>query len=197
MTIQRVRCLWGNWPGSPGYTNLYTTIAVSSVAPINTFWDAIKTLLPSGVTIQTPNSGDLVAEATGTIQGVWTGSGGATVTGTGAGGYAGASGAVVEWLTGGIVAGRRVMGKTFLVPIIANSYESNGTLIPATVTTLSTAATNLQVAMGPTFVIWSRPFEPDPDRVPPDTRPARAGTSHPVVGSRVPDLAAIMRTRRT
>jgi len=196
MTIQRVRCVWQNWPGQPGYTNLYTSISLASVAPIVTFFDAIKTLIPTGLTVTVPGSGDLVAEATGIIQGVWTATGAGVVTGTASGPYAGPAGAMVQWLTGGIVAGRRVMGKTFLVPLTNTVYDTNGTLSSGTLTTIGSAAAALQAAMGPTLVVWSRPFEPDPNRVPPDTRPPRAGSMSPVVGSRVPDVAVIMKSRR-
>lgn len=202
MTMQRVRCLWQNWAGQPGYTNLYTSISLVSLAPIVTFWDSIKAMLPAGLTVTVPGSGDLVAEATGQIQAVWTATGGGTVTGTGAAGYSGTSGAVVEWLTGGIVNGRRVLGKTFIVPMAGTTnYESNGSLSPAAVTLLQTSANTMQSALGNTFVVWSRPFEPDPDKNPPVGSPGhkepRAGSQWPVVGTRVPDLAVVMRSRRT
>lgn len=197
MTIQRVRILWGNWPGAPGYTNLYTSISLSNVAPIVTFFDSIKQYLPTALTVQVPQSGDLVAEATGVIQGVWTGSGGATVTGTAVGVYAGPVGAVVEWLTGGIVAGRRVQGKSYIVPLSSIAYQSNGTLLDSAATAINTAAATLQTALGNNLVVWSRPFEPDPDRVPPDERDPRAGTAWPVLATRVPDMVAVMRSRRT
>lgn len=197
MSIQRVRCLWQNWPGSPGYTNFYTSVSLSNVAPFATFFDAIKTLVPSALTITVPNSGDIINEATGQIQNVWTGTGGATITGTGSGAYAGPTGAVAEWLTTGIVAGRRVQGKTYLVPLAGLATDASGSISTTALGTLTTAAAGLQTALGNQFVVWSRPFEPDANRVPPDTRPARAGSSWPVIGSRVPDLSAVMRSRRS
>lgn len=197
--MQRVRCLWASWPGQPGYTNFYTSISLASLAPIVTFWDSIKALLPLNLTVTVPGSGDIVNESTGQIQSVWTATGGGTVTATGAGAYSGASGAVVEWLTQGIVAGRRVMGKSYLVPLVTTAYQSDGTLATATQTTLASAASTMQGALGNTLLVWARPFVPPADNPAvgqPGHKEARAGSSWPVVGSRVPDLAAVMRSRR-
>lgn len=193
MSMQRVRCLWQNFAGAPGYTNFYTSISLASVAPIVTFFDSIKTLLSAGLTIQVPQSGDIVNEATGQIQSVWSTAGGGTVTGTGSTSYAGPVGAVVEWQTTGIVAGRRVLGKTYLVPLIQTVYDAQGSIGTAQLATIQGAASAMQSALGNNLLVWSRPFEPDPLRVPPDTRPARAGTSWPVISARVPDLAAVMK----
>jgi len=196
MSMHRVRCVWQNFAGAPGYTNFYTTISLTTVAPFVTFFDTIKSKLPLNLTVQIPGTGDVVNEATGQIQGIWAKVGGATITGTGAALYAGASGAVAEWTTQGIVAGRRVLGKSYLVPLINTVYDSLGTINTVDLAVLSGAANTLQNDLGSAFLVWSRPFEPDPDRVPPDTRPPRAGTSWHVIGSRVPDLAAVLKTRR-
>lgn len=197
MAMQRVRVLWQNWPGSPGYTNFYTSISLASVAPFVTFFDAIKALIPSPITITVPSSGDIVNEATGQILSVWTTTGGGVVNCTGPTVYSGPSGAVAEWSTSGIVAGRRVLGKTYLVPLANTVYDAQGNIATASLSVLQAAAGALQSALGNNLLVWSRPFEPDPDRVPPDTRPARAGTSWPVISARVPDLAAVMKSRRT
>ena len=192
MTIQRVRVLMQNWPGAPGYINLYETSAVVDHTPIRTFFNALVGLIPNNLTITVPGSGDIINEGSGAIVGAWTVAAPAVVTGTATGNYAGGAGAVVDWLTSGVVAGRRPMGRTFLVPLAASAMDGAGSLGPTTISTIQTAALALIAAMGPTFLVWSRPFAGGPGGVP----PARLGTVNPVTSARVPDLAATLRSRR-
>ena len=193
MTIQRVRVLMQNWPGAPGYINLYETSAVVDHTPIRTFFNALVALIPTGLTITVPGSGDIINEGTGAIVGAWTVAAPAVVTGTSVASYAGGAGAVVDWLTSGVVAGRRPMGRTFLVPLGSNAMDGAGSLLSGTISTIQTAANAMIAAMGPTFLVWSRPFPGGPGGVP----PARLGTVNPVTSARVPDLAAVLRSRRT
>ena len=193
MTIQRVRVIMQNWPGAPGYINLYETSAVVDHTPIRTFFNALVTLLPTGLTITVPGSGDIINEGNGNIVGAWTVAAPAVVTGTGTAAYAGGSGAVVDWLTSGVVAGRRPMGRTFLVPLTSTAMDGAGSLTSAAIGIIKSAADAMIASMGPTFLVWSRPFAGGPGGVP----PARLGTVNPVTASRVPDLAAVLRSRRT
>jgi hypothetical protein len=185
--ITRVRCLWQNWPGAPGYTNFYmgSTPSAADLVAVRNFWVAIGGLLPLSLTVTVPSSGDLVEDSNGAITGVWTStSPGAPVAGSSAGAYSGASGAVVHWFTASIVAGRRLRGRTFLVPL-AGAYDTAGSLGTAAQTTLSTGAAGLVSALAGQLRVWSRPT------------PFRAGVSAPVTSSSVPDLAAQLRSRRT
>jgi|SRR5664279_812320 len=193
MTIQRVRVVMNNWPGAPGYINFYENSDVVSHEPYRVFFDAIKALVPIGLTFQVPGIGDILSEETGNIIGSYSFTTPALVTGTGNATYPNGVGACVDWLTAGVVAGRRVMGRTFLVPLTNVAYDTNGTLTPTALTTLQNAALALSTALGADFVIWSRPFEGGPGGVP----AARAGSVHAVVSAKVPDLAAQLRSRRT
>ena len=193
MTIQRVRVIMQNWPGAPGYINLYETSAVVDHTPIRNFFNSLITFIPTGITFTVPGTGDIINEGTGDIVGAWTVAAPAVVTATASGVYAGGAGAVVDWLTSGVVAGRRPMGRTFLVPLISTAMDAQGSLTASAITAIKTAADALIAAMGPTFLVWSRPFAGGPGGVP----AARLGTVNPVVGSRVPDLAAVLRSRRT
>lgn len=193
MTIARVNSAWQNWPGAPGVTTFYAspTPLQADIDSVRAFFFALAGLLPTGLTIQVPSSGDNIDETDGTITGTWSvGVTPAVVTGTGAGAYAGNAGAVVHWLSNGIVAGRRVRGRSFIVPIISSSYDTAGSLSAATITTLTNAATALESSAFP-MTVWARPF------VHPTT-PAlnRAGSQHQVASIRVPDLAVSLRSRR-
>ena len=46
----------------------------------------------------------------------------------------------IEWRTSAIVNGRRLRGRTFIVPLPTSVYESNGTILAATLATFATAA---------------------------------------------------------
>jgi len=183
--MNRVRCLWQGWPGSPGYTNLYVGTGVINQTEIRTFFNAMVALLPSGLTIQVPNTGDVVDEATGTITGAWTGAANTVVTGTSATVYAGSAGACVNWRTSALIAGRRPIGRTFLVPLASAAFQNDGSIATASLSTIQTAATALITNLAGELKVWSRP------------RPAIAGANVTVTSSNVPDLAVVLRTRRT
>ena len=186
MTILRVRSTWQNWPGAPGVTDFYSQdlIAANFVNDVRAFFDAIKANLPSGLQVQTSGVCDLINEVNGQLVGQDTTATPAVVQGTNAGVYSGASGAVIRWTTGGFVAGRRVQGRTFLVPLVGQG-DTNGSIISAVLTTLQTAADGLITAGAGDMVVWSRP------------RQFIGGSSHIVTGRVVPDLAAVLRSRRT
>jgi hypothetical protein len=184
-TIARVRTIWQNWPGAPGYTNMYCLTPSSTVPAIRTFFDAVKAILPTGMTLQVPGVGDLLDDNTGAITGQWSTTVPTVVTCTGAGNYAGNAGAVVSWLTGVVINGRRPQGRTFLVPIISGAMDSGGSLSGSTIATVQTAATALVTSAAGDLVIWHRPVA------------GGGGSNAPISGIRVPDLAASMRSRRT
>lgn len=186
--MRRYNVAWQNWPGSPGVSVFYsdTSVDISTFTDaLRAFWNSLAALLPSGLTVQVPSSGDVINDQDGTITGSWSdGTPVLVVTGTGAGAYAGNAGAVVHWLTSGVVNGRRVRGRTFIVPIVGSAYETNGSLSTATLTSLNGAASTLVGAVGSGMRIWHRPKAP------------AVGSQHDVTGHRVPDLAVSLRSRR-
>lgn len=188
MTMNRVRCVWSNFSGAPGYTNFYTGTSVTDYTPIRTFFAAFSTYLPAAVSISVPTTGDQISEATGAITGSWA----ATVTGgavTGSAGntgvYSGASGIQVQWLTTLIARGRRIQGKTFIVPAYSGVYDSNGSLATAVQTAATAAGTALIAALASELKVWSRPAT------------GYTGQQAIVTTARVPDLAVTLRSRRT
>lgn len=187
MTLARVNVAWQSWPGAPGVSTFYLdpTPAQATIDSIRTFFNALIALLPSGLTINVPSSGDEISEATGDITGSWSvATTPTTVTGTGAGNYAGNAGAVVHWLTQGVVANRRVRGRTFIVPLVSTAYDTAGSLGSATITTINGAASTF-IAANPGLVnVWSRP------------RPGLSGSQNAITSTRVPDLAVSLRSRR-
>ncbi len=113
MTLARARVAWQNWPGSPGVSTFYFDPQPSQAQldSLRTFFAALASILPSGLTINVPGSGDEISEATGNLSGVWSvATTPATINATGTGSYAGNAGAVVHWLTNGLMGKRRLRG---------------------------------------------------------------------------------------
>lgn len=195
-TINRVRCTWSNFTGAPGVSTFYTSASRVDMTPIRSFFQALTLYLAASVQVQVANAGDQINDATGEINGVWSGPVQSIVSAANSGSYSSASGGLVSWIANGIVAGRRPVGKTFLVPLQSSAYTASGGLSSTFTTAALTAATNLAAAMNPDLLVWSRPFTPNPNAVPPDTRPARPGSSHPVALVKIPSIPTVLRSRR-
>lgn len=185
-TILRMRCVWsGTAITGDGLTTFYLPQAETGMsAVVNTFFDSIKAYLAAGSTITIPDTGDLVDDATGELAGSWSDGSTSTVQTTGAGGFAAGVGARVKWSTQGVVNGRRVRGSTFLVPLSAAQYQSDGTLLDATKGVLQTAANTMNNAFSSGLLIWHRPVN------------GAGGSSHAVTSGEVPDKVSWLRSRR-
>lgn len=197
--ILRVVTEWRGFSGAPGFTNFFfardggtgtytATDATAAVARTRSFWTTVNTRLPAGVTVTVSPTVDVLFDSNGQLQDSLTDP---TITqpvqGTAAGAVAGPAGAVVTWKTATIRNGRRIRGRTFLVPLATSSYEVDGTLIAAAVSDFQTAATNLMASnTGPQLLIWGRPTKLLPD----------SGVSGRVTGFSVPDKVAVLTSRR-
>ena len=140
--------------------------------------------LPSGVTVTVPNSGDIIEDTTGELTGVWSSTGGNVVTGTAPGPRAAGVGFCVGWATGGIVNGRKLRGRTFIVPIAGGAFDTDGTFQASALAQFKTFANELQ-ASGP-LAVWHRPT----------TAGGSDGTSYGVVSNKVNDKTAWLSSRR-
>jgi hypothetical protein len=184
LAIRRTSVAWQTGIGGAGVSNFYSAFGVDVTAELGTFFNAIKALFPTAVTWDIPSAGDVLDEVSGLLTGAWTGGTAATNNGTLATAYAGGTGVFVRWTTNGIVGGRRVRGRTFLVPLATASYDTNGTVATATLTPLNAACATL-VGAGK-LQIWHRPTSPT----------SNDGSAHIVTGGTVPDKVTSLRTRR-
>jgi len=184
-SLYRTRALWQNWPGAPGYSNFYS-LGGGNADAVEAFFTAINGLLPNGMTITVPPSGDIIDDSTGNLTGTWSlpGTGGVVTSSATVGAYPGASGAVVHWRTNGFVGGRNVRGRTFLVPLTGASFSQTGDLDTSRLGTLQTAASGLVTAGGGNLAVWRRPTT------------FTGGSSHIITSATVPDLAVVLRSRR-
>lgn len=135
----------------------YSAGADDATASLGTFFNAIKALFPSGVSWQIPASGDSLTAETGILSGSWSGGTGATVAATGAVTYAAGTGVCIRWYTNTIRSTRKFIGRTYMVPLISSTYDSDGTITAGNVTILQNAATALVTAAK--CGVWGRPLD--------------------------------------
>lgn len=195
--MARISCAWQNWPGAPGVTQFYADPGSLQgvVNALKVFWDGLQGGFPNLLTIQVPSSGDLVDDATGQIAGAWSvATQPAVTTCTGVGNYAGNAGAVLHWLTVGLAKGRRIRGRTFLVPLVNTAFDSGGSLSPAMVTNTTLAGNKLITDTAGQLKVWHRPVYAKPKTKPPVI--VTPGSTATITSCRVPDLAVSLRSRR-
>lgn len=192
MAITRLTAAWTGFRGAPGYSNFYFAgkaadegLLEDCAETIRSFFTAFRDQLPSGISIAIRGNAEVIDEASGQITSQLDFKPPATVVGATTGSYSAASGAVVNWNTNAYRNGRRVRGRTFLVPLATNAYDSQGDLAGAALTNIRAGATFLSSGAAPLpFVVWARPVG------------GSGGTAEPVVSHTVPDLGAILRSRR-
>lgn len=188
MQLNRMVLQWGG----PQITGVAVTVLhfagdVGAPNPANVFsaFNAYKGLIPAGVSVTIPGTGDVLEDTTGRLTDVWSAAGGGTVMGNGGtGACAKGVGAVINWKTGAIVNGRRLRGRTFIVPINAGSMGNDGNIEGNTMVALQTLANALQ-ASGP-LAVWHRPT----------TKGGVDGTSAGVVANVVKNKVAYLSSRR-
>ena len=192
MAIHRVTTTWRGFPGAPGYSNFFFSgdgsggEATTSRSRVVSFFAEVNSILPSDVEFLVEGEVAVIDEQTGSLTD-YIMAAESPVAGTGglSGGYSAASGAVVTWNTNGVVNGRRVRGRTFIVPLGSTAYQSDGTLSSSAISTLQDGAEALVgTGFDSGFGVWSRPGT------------SGAGSFWEVTGYRVPDMAAVLRSRR-
>ena len=170
------------WPGAPGFMTFYGDAGGGFQADVKAFVDTATNACPSNITFTVPNEGNVIDDATGTITSTWSEGTAATFTGGTGGTFSAASGAVINWLTNTFVSGRRLRGKTFLVPLASAAYDTDGTIGSTSLAPLRAAADAL--VAGGNIVVWHRPVG------------GAGGSSAPAVNAAVPDRVAILTSRR-
>ena len=199
--VHRVHVEWSGFPGGPGLSTFYVTDGPTAVGPISSFFSSFSRDLPVDVHINVPASGDVLDPITGLISGVWAGGTPTPSAGADAAGYNAAGGAMIKWVTAGIVRGHRVRGRTFIVPLGGDLYQTDGTLDNGVRDGILLSATNLVAALSPNLFVWSRPRKATPQWT--DVRGrvhaaklASVGEVFPIIGAVVPDKSVVLRSRR-
>lgn len=198
-SIIRVKARWSGFNGGPGYTVLHfrdfssgeptNADATGAAARTRTFFDAFKAYLPLVVSVTVESAVDVIEETTGELVGSLSADTQAPVVGTSqpTQPFSAAVGAVLTWRTNGIRNGRRIRGRSFLVPLSSQAFGANGGLTSGTVTALSTAASALIDGAGsPDLGVYARPTGPG----------ATDGIWYAATAYSVPNAGAVLRSRR-
>ena len=194
--LYRVRSVWSGFPGGPGVTTMYFLDTATAVDSVHTFFASIADRLPEDVDIQVESAGDVINDATGDLTGAWSTGAVTSIPGTASGSYSAPAGAVVDWLTATILDGRRLRGRTFIVPMSAGLYDGDGTPTTAMLDDLQAAATELITEQSSSFVLWHRPFAGSPAVGSRPARPAHDGGHGFITTAHVPNFTAVLRSRR-
>lgn len=198
-TVSTVTAVWAGFTGAPGYSR-FNFAELANASAVQAAVNAVRTLLSTNTTgmlttwsinVQTLvqhhdlATGALTGETTaGTPPSAINGSVVATTA------YAGGSGLVVNWVTGQFWNGRKVRGRTFIVPAVGQ-YSSDGTITPGAQTNWQNAGAAFAATSGITPVVWAKKFDA------PSGGNQVAGAAFTITGATVPDRAAQLRSRRS
>lgn len=197
--LLRVKLRWQNFIGAPGYSIFHfrefegsgdqNGFAQQAVDKVNAFATAVVGHLPYQAQLQTMGEVEVIEDSTGALVDVVGTTQPAVLTSSATADvkYAGPTGAVITWRTAGIRNGRRIKGRTFVVPIAGHHFDANGTLGGGALAMLNGAATALRdTSTSPDLGVYARPSGPG----------ATDGTWSVVTSHSVPDMAAVLRSRR-
>ena len=194
--LARVRVAWTGFPGAPGVSTFYALSSTGVVGHLDTMFGAILAYFPADVTLLVEETGDLIEDTTGALTGAWSSSPVTPRVGIGSGAYSAPSGAAITWKSSTILDGKRLRGRTFLVPLTGTRFDSDGSLGSSAVTDIGEAAAALVTAEAGNLVIWHRPRIAAAATAYHPAVTARAGGHGPITASSVRDMAVVLRSRR-
>ena len=180
---------------------LSTSEAAGALTKISTFFAALVPYLPAAVTVATRQTLEIFdetkapqggyAELASLVQA--TSNAGAN-TGTATGVWSAATGCWINWTTAATVNGRKVAGRTFLVPL-GNTpvFQTDGTLNDTFRTALVNAGNALNTSTPTHCIFFNRGGPSDPPK--PSDKPHVSGINA-AIGCNVPDKAGVLRSRR-
>lgn len=162
---------------------MYFLDTATAVESVHAFFTSLAGVIPTDVTIQVESTGDVLDSETGDLTGYWVADPAEAVNCTGDTPYAAPVGAVINWLTSTIGPHRRLRGKSFIVPICGANFDVDGSLNSTMQSTLKAYGDTLIEEQSTSFVVWHRGTGTD-------------GTTGLVTSCAVPDIAAVLRSRR-
>lgn len=169
------------------FTNVDSTRADATASLVAAWFNSQQNYIPNEVLWEFADEFTVLDTATGELTASIpvtppAGSGGLVVTGWAAG-----SGYRVDWLTPFVRAGRRVRGRTFMVPAAGSQFGSDGQVaggLRTSVTNSSAVLLNSLFAQSTPMAVYCRP------------RPGVPGATYEPTSVAVPPLAATLRGRK-
>ena len=180
---------WSGTSGGPGVTVLNARLGAGGLLEEQQFADFTRAwylrmvaFFPTEITFTFPAEVTELNTTTGVLESVVSVNAPDPVTGTSAGVYAAPAGARVDWHTGAIVDGKRLRGRTYLVPITTGAYDGGGTLLATAINDLTADAVQYLSDMDGigALGVWSRTH----------------GVIADVSSVNIPDEVAVLRSRR-
>jgi hypothetical protein len=198
--VAQIITVQNGYTGAPGYSSHFffgdpmsPSSVNSAVAAVRAYWFTIRTLMGGDWSASINLDVSILDEATGDLLRVQGATDPGAVAGPGSAGHAGGVGACSSWGTAAVHGTRRLRGRTFIVPLAANQYESNGTIVGSSLTQLRDATTTLAAVAN--FGVWGRPRDAYTDEDG-DIHPALTGEWAACTSGTVKDKVAILRSRR-
>lgn len=172
MTVAVIKAKWTGGPSAPGLSQFAFDASAGTgdlevrAADVREFLFSFGTIIPDEYQITFDGIAELYNEGTGQLVDEVTYTPPAAVVGGGAGSYAHGVGISVAWRTANIRFGRRVVGRTFIVPLVASAFDASGGIPGATTTAWANNAKTKMVdssaSAGMPFCVWSRPSQAHP-----------------------------------
>lgn len=192
MDILRVQVRWTGFSGAPGYTALHfagggglITDAQQVAERVDSALAQLSPVVAAGVDFAVDTEVARLDSDSGEMLEVLGVTGMSGRTGSATGPYSAASGAVINWRTNDVRFGRRIRGRSFIVPLGNTAYDSQGTLAGPTLASLGSFASEIVGGdFDSEFGVWSRPKD------------GTGGVFATVTSYNVPDMAAVLRSRR-
>lgn len=188
----RIRTIMTGGAGGPYLSVMHfdgeTPLAAQDAATAaRTFWDGVKAVIYTGLSVQVDTVALQVVEETGTIVAAYPVTA-AVVAGGGTGeALPYATQGLLRWRTGAYVNGREVRGRTF-VPRPSEADNTSGFPAAAYATVLQNAGNALIASASANFGVWKKPPLPVPPGVP--------GQFIPVTAAQVWSNWSVLKSRR-
>lgn len=207
--IGRVRSVFSGFTGGPGVSTLFFRVDDSTsweaqkqpiIDALDDAWYSFAQVIPTEMTIEVQGEIDIIDEEDGELVTTISGTNQDTV-GAGTEGFGPiATGVAIEWLTAGVVAGRHVRGRTFVVPLGRDVADENGSPNALVLSSAASFAAAVIAADGGNadLVVWSRPrlqLGTTGKPVVPHVI-LTPGSAHKVLSATVRDVFCVLRSRR-
>jgi hypothetical protein len=155
---------------------------------MRTFFDTIKTFIPSPVVFSWDGTAPHLDDASGQLTGLTAYTPPATVTGTSVTAFSAPTGISIRWNTASVVSGHLLRGRTYIVPTSGATFDTTGTIGTTTLASFQTAANAFVTTGGGAtdwrFVVWHRPVG------------GSGGVFGSVLTATIKDVAAVLTSRR-
>lgn len=196
-SIYRLTAIWSGFQGAPGYTRMTFQGLVDDTKrnaaglAMRTFFYNLTQFGPTGSSVSVQTNVQEFDVGTGVLlnEVAMTSPPAPVANGAGVNPYAAGSGYSIGWKTTSIFNGRRIAGRTYMVPALG-CFENDGSLSTAAISQIGTAA-NALIADTADFSVWAKQMT---TAVPPVQIGGQASS---VTSYVLKDQASQLRSRRT